>query len=66
MAVATGAARATKGLVPPKSNWAFPLERPPYIGYPLTCAITFTSVLRSATFGRLAGAHAAQSPTGRV
>ncbi len=94
--------RATHGLVPPKSNWAFRLERPPYIGYPLTCAITFTfggirtdalarvltpsgtvipglyaagevtglyyrrypagtSVLRSATFGRLAGAHAARA-----
>ncbi|MGB6452608.1 MAG: FAD-binding protein [Steroidobacteraceae bacterium] len=94
--------RATRGLVPPKSNWAFPLERPPYIGYPLTCAITFTfggvrtdsrarvltpsgtaipglyaagevtglyyhhypagtSVLRSATFGRIAGADAARS-----
>jgi tricarballylate dehydrogenase len=94
--------KATRGLTPPKSNWAFPLESPPYIGYPLTCAITFTfggvktdaearvvtpsgtpipglyaagevtglyyheypagtSVLRSATFGRLAGAHAAAS-----
>ena len=84
----------------PKSNWAFPLNRPPFIAYPLTCAITFTfggvrtdsqarvvtpagvaipglyaagevtglyyhsypagtSVLRAATFGRIAGAHAA-------
>ena len=92
--------KAAAGLAPPKSNWAFPLERPPYIAYPLTCAITFTfggirtdslarvvtpggtvipglyaagevtglyyhqypagtSVLRSATFGRIAGAHAA-------
>jgi succinate dehydrogenase/fumarate reductase flavoprotein subunit len=92
--------RAAIGLDPPKSNWAFPLERPPFIAYPLTCAITFTfggirtnsraqvvnaagvpipglyaagevtglyyhsypagtSVLRAATFGRLAGAHAA-------
>ncbi len=97
--------RATRGLTPPKSNWAFPLERPPYIGYPLTCAITFTfggirtdslarvltpsgtvipslyaagevtglyyhhypagtSVLRAATFGRIAGAHAAESRIG--
>jgi tricarballylate dehydrogenase len=96
--------RSTRGLVPPKSNWAFPLERPPYIAFPLTCAITFTfggirtdssarvltpsgtvipglyaagevtglyyhryppgtSVLRAATFGRMAGAHAAQSRT---
>jgi tricarballylate dehydrogenase len=92
--------KAAPGLVPPKSNWAFPLEKPPYIAYPLTCAITFTfggvrtdsqarvvtpagvaipglyaagevtglyyrqypagtSVLRSLTFGRIAGAHAA-------
>lgn len=91
---------ATSGLVPPKSNWAFRIESPPYIGYPLTCAITFTfggvrtdararvvtpsgaaipglyaagevtglyyhqypagtSVLRAATFGRIAGMHAA-------
>jgi tricarballylate dehydrogenase len=34
--------KATVGLTPPKSNWAFPLESPPYIGYPLTTAITFT------------------------
>jgi tricarballylate dehydrogenase len=90
----------THGLRPPKSNWAFRLESPPYLGYPLTCAVTFTfgglrtdthgrvltpggtvipalyaagevtgvfyhrypvgtSVLRSLTFGRLAGSHAA-------
>ncbi len=94
--------KAALGLEPPKSNWAFPLERPPYLGYPLTCAITFTfggirtdtqarvvspggtaipglyaagevtglyyheypagtSVLRSVTFGRIAGAHAAHA-----
>jgi tricarballylate dehydrogenase len=33
---------STVGLAPPKSNWAFPLESPPFIAYPLTCAITFT------------------------
>jgi tricarballylate dehydrogenase len=32
----------TVGLEPPKSNWAFPLDSPPFIAYPLTCAITFT------------------------
>ena len=92
--------KSTRGLATPKSNWAFPLDSPPYVAYPLTCAITFTfggirtdssarvvspagtpipglyaagevtglyyheypagtSVLRSLTFGRLAGAHAA-------
>jgi len=94
--------KAARGLVPPKSNWAFPIERPPFIGYPLTCAVTFTfggvrtdslarvltpsgaaipglyaagevtglyyhhypagtSVLRAATFGRIAGEHAARA-----
>ncbi|MGE2718993.1 FAD-dependent tricarballylate dehydrogenase TcuA [Mycolicibacterium celeriflavum] len=27
---------------PPKSNWATPLETPPYYAYPVTCGITFT------------------------
>ena len=98
--------KSTRGLQPPKSNWAFALESPPYIAFPLTCAITFTfggvrtdsqarvvtptgtvipglyaagevtglyyhsypagtSVLRSATFGRLAGAHAAGADRGQ-
>ncbi|MFZ1989817.1 MAG: FAD-binding protein [Alphaproteobacteria bacterium] len=93
--------RAAVGLAIPKSNWAFPIKSPPYIAYPLTCAVTFTfggirtdslarvvtpggtvipglyaagevtglyyhsypagtSVLRAATFGRIAGAHAAR------
>ena len=34
--------KSTRGLATPKSNWAFPLDSPPYIAYPLTCAITFT------------------------
>lgn len=92
--------KATIGIAPAKSNWAFPINSPPYIAYPLTCAITFTfggirtnsrgqvvtstnkviaglyaagevtglyyheypagtSVLRSATFGRIAGTHIA-------
>ncbi|HXZ68704.1 MAG TPA: FAD-binding protein [Alphaproteobacteria bacterium] len=93
--------RKAVGLAVPKSNWAFPIDSPPYIAYPLTCAVTFTfggirtdslarvvtpggtvipglyaagevtglyyhsypagtSVLRAATFGRIAGAHAAR------
>jgi tricarballylate dehydrogenase len=93
---------SARGLAVPKSNWAFPLNSPPFIAYPLTCAITFTfggirtdatarvitpggtaipglyaagevtglyyhsypagtSVLRAATFGRIAGAHAAKA-----
>ncbi|WP_072815580.1 FAD-binding protein [Rhodococcus zopfii] len=33
---------ATEGLEPPKSNWARPLDEPPYVAWPVTCAITFT------------------------
>jgi tricarballylate dehydrogenase len=34
--------KCTVGIDPPKSNWATPIEQGPFIGYPLTCAITFT------------------------
>ncbi len=27
---------------PPKSNWAMPLDAPPYVAYPVCCGITFT------------------------
>lgn len=27
---------------PPKSNWANPIETPPFYAYPVTCGITFT------------------------
>jgi tricarballylate dehydrogenase len=27
---------------PPKSNWASPIETPPYYAFPVTCGITFT------------------------
>ncbi|MGI9612974.1 MAG: FAD-dependent tricarballylate dehydrogenase TcuA [Acidimicrobiales bacterium] len=30
------------GLTPPKSNWALPLDSPPYVAYPVCCGITFT------------------------
>lgn len=96
--------KRTRGLNPDKSNWAYPLEKPPYFAYPVTSAICFTyggirtdtearvvtgngvplpglyaageivglyyheypagtSVLRSLTFGRIAGAHAAKAAT---
>ena len=32
---------SAEGLEPPKSNWAVPLDNPPYVGYPLTGGITF-------------------------
>src|SRR5437868_14248188 len=34
--------RATTGLAIEKSNWANPLEKPPYVAYAVTCGITFT------------------------
>tara|TARA_Y100000588_G_scaffold63619_2_gene63238 strand:- start:449 stop:1588 length:1140 start_codon:yes stop_codon:yes gene_type:complete len=32
----------TEGIFPPKSNWAQKLDSPPYLGYAVTCGITFT------------------------
>jgi tricarballylate dehydrogenase len=44
----------TEGLDPPKSNWAFPLEHPPFIAYPMTGAICFTfGGLRTDQVGRV-------------
>lgn len=34
--------KRTIGITPPKSNWAQKLDSPPYIGYAVTCGITFT------------------------
>lgn len=33
---------ATQGLALPKSNWALPIDKPPYTGFVVTCGITFT------------------------
>jgi tricarballylate dehydrogenase len=33
---------ATRGLAIPKSNWAMPIDRPPYYAFPLRPGITFT------------------------
>ena len=32
----------TRGITPPKSNWALPINRPPFYGLPLRPGITFT------------------------
>jgi tricarballylate dehydrogenase len=46
--------KAATGIKPPKSNWATPLTTGPFIGYPLTCAITFTfGGIRTDTRGRV-------------
>jgi tricarballylate dehydrogenase len=34
--------RGTRGLPLPKSNWAQPLDTPPYVGFAVTTGITFT------------------------
>jgi len=34
--------KCTKGITPPKSNWALPIDKPPYSGFVVTCGITFT------------------------
>jgi tricarballylate dehydrogenase len=33
---------ATRGLVPPKSHWALPIDTPPFYGYAMRTGITFT------------------------
>jgi tricarballylate dehydrogenase len=46
--------KAATGIVPPKSNWATPIKTGPFIGYPLTCAITFTfGGIRTDSLGRV-------------
>jgi succinate dehydrogenase/fumarate reductase flavoprotein subunit len=34
--------KRTHGVEPPKSNWANPIETPPFYGFPMTANITFT------------------------
>ena len=34
--------KSTAGITPPKSNWALPIDTPPYVGFAVTCGITFT------------------------
>src|SRR5918993_163071 len=31
-----------EGIEPPKSNWALPLDAPPFFAFAVTCGITFT------------------------
>jgi tricarballylate dehydrogenase len=34
--------KSTKGITPPKSNWALPIEEGPFYAFPVTCGITFS------------------------
>jgi tricarballylate dehydrogenase len=46
--------KRTQNLEPPKSNWAFPLNSPPFVAYPMTGSICFTfGGLRTDTVGRV-------------
>jgi tricarballylate dehydrogenase len=50
-------------VAPPKSNWAIPVEQPPYFAYPVTCGITFTfGGLRADTDARVLDASGAPIP----
>jgi len=33
---------STRGISPQKTNWAQPLNNPPFVVYPVTCGVTFT------------------------
>ena len=46
--------KGTRGISPPKSNWALPLDTPPYLGFAVTTGITFTfGGLRITTAGQV-------------
>src|SRR5947209_10932933 len=51
--------KGTRGIKPPKSNWAQPLDTPPYVGYAVTTGITFTfGGLHITTEGRVLNGEA--------
>ena len=53
--------KCTKGITPPKSNWALPIDEPPYHGFAVTCGITFSfGGLKITTDGEV------EDTTGRV
>src|SRR2546430_3398947 len=57
--------KGTRGIKPPKSNWAQPLDTPPYVGYAVTTGITFTfGGLHITTEGRVLNGEG--RPVGRL
>jgi tricarballylate dehydrogenase len=67
--------KRTAGITPPKSNWALPLDAPPYVAIPVTGGITFTfGGLKCDTSARvidtrgqvMAGLYAAGEPMGEI
>jgi tricarballylate dehydrogenase len=67
--------KRTLGIHPPKSNWALPLDTPPYLAIPVTGGITFTfGGLKCDTLARvidtrgqvMPGLYAAGEPMGEI
>jgi tricarballylate dehydrogenase len=67
--------KRTLGITPPKSNWALPLDEPPFVAIPVTGGITFTfGGLKCDTLARvidtrgqvMAGLYAAGEPMGEI
>jgi tricarballylate dehydrogenase len=65
----------TQGITPPKSNWALPIDRPPYTGFVVTCGITFTfgglriddtAAVLDTTDARIPGLYAAGELVGGI
>ncbi|TMU99834.1 FAD-dependent tricarballylate dehydrogenase TcuA [Streptomyces sp. DASNCL29] len=55
--------RGTSGITPPKSRWAAPLDRPPYVAYHAVAGLTFTfGGIRIDPDGRALGANGAPVP----
>lgn len=55
--------KGTTGIEPPKSNWALPLDTPPYVAYAVSCGITFTfGGIRIDTEGSVVGRSGAPIP----
>jgi tricarballylate dehydrogenase len=53
--------KTTEGITPPKTNWAIPIDEPPFHGYAVTCGITFSfGGLKITTDGEV------EDTTGRV
>jgi tricarballylate dehydrogenase len=53
--------KCTQGITPPKSNWALPIDEPPFYGFVVTCGITFSfGGLKITTEGEV------EDTTGRV
>lgn len=57
--------KRTMGLVPPKSNWALPLQRPPFLGFAVTCG-NHVHVRRRARGRRSPRARPARPPHPRA